>query len=337
MKKGGHVGAPMKKNMQAYWIAPGPGGTRVELRETAAPEPKAGEVLVRVRAAALNRGELLGGKAGAAAKPGGGECAGEVVTLGDGVGGFAAGDRVMGRCGGGFAEYAVMDARETMRVPPGLSWDEAAATPLVFLVVYDMLVAQGHLRAGQWLLVTGVSSGVGVAALQTARALGARVVGTSGSDDKLARLAGLGLDVGLRTRGADFHDAVMKATGGQGVNLVVNNVGGSVFAECLRSLAFEGRIAIVGHLDRVTTSPIDLEALHGKRLTVFGVSNRLRDAGQRAETVRGFVRDVLPFFEDGRIRPLVDRTYAFEELAAAIAFMESDAQVGKIVVRGRQH
>ena len=321
--------------MKTYWITPGPGGTRVELRDTPTPEPKAGELLVRMRAASLNRGELLGGKAGAAAKPGGGECAGEIVKLGDGVTGFAAGDRVMGRCGGGFAELAVMDARETMRVPAKLSWDEAAATPLVFLVVYDMLVAQGHLAAGQWLLVTAVSSGVGVAAMQMARALGARVIGTSGSDDKLARLAGLGLDVGICTRTADFHDAVMKATDGKGVNLVVNNVGGSVFAECLRSLAFEGRIAIVGHLDRVMTSPLDLEALHGKRLTVFGVSNRLRNAAQRAETVRGFVRDILAFFEDGRIRPLVDKAYAFEELPSAIAFMESDTQVGKIVVHGR--
>jgi NADPH:quinone reductase len=319
--------------MKAYWIAPGPAGTKVELRDTPMPEPKAGELLVRMRAAALNRGELLGGKPGAAAKPGGGECAGEVVKLGDGVAAFAVGERVMGRCGGGFAEYAVMDARETMRVPATLSWDEAAATPLVFLVVYDMLVPQGHLAAGQWLLVTGVSSGVGVAAMQMAHALGARVIGTSGSDDKLKRLARLGLDVGIRTRAADFHDAVMKATDGTGVNLVVNNVGGSVFAECLRALAFEGRLAIVGHLDRVLTSPLDLEALHSKRLTVFGVSNRLRNAAQRAETVRGFARDILPFFEDGRIRPLVDRAYPFEELPVAIAFMESDAQVGKIIVR----
>jgi NADPH:quinone reductase len=321
------------ERMKAFWITPGPTGTKVELRDTPTPEPKGGEVLVRMRAAALNRGELLGGKAGAAAKPGGGECAGEVVKLGDGVTAFAVGERVMGRCGGGFAEYAVMDARETMRVPERLSWDEAAATPLVFLVVYDMLVAQGHLASGQWLLVTGVSSGVGVAAMQMARALGARVIGTSGSDDKLKRLAGLGLDVGIRTRSADFHDAVMKATDGKGVNLAVNNVGGSVFAECLRSLAFEGRIAIVGHLDRVLTSPLDLEALHSKRLTVFGVSNRLRNAAQRAETVGGFVRDILPFFENGRIRPLVDRAYPFAELPAAIAFMESDAQVGKIIVR----
>ncbi|HSF06280.1 MAG TPA: zinc-binding dehydrogenase [Methylomirabilota bacterium] len=319
--------------MKAYWITPGPGGTKVELRDTPTPEPKAGEILVRVRATSLNRGELLGGKA-AAAKPGGGECSGDVVKLGEGVTGIKVGDRVMGRCGGGFAEYALIDARELMPVPARLSWEEAAATPLVFAVVYDMLVAQGHLRAGQWLLVTGVSSGVGVAALQTGKALGARVIGTSGSAEKLARLEKLGLDVGLRTRSGDFHDAVMKATDGKGVNLVVNNVGGSVFAECVRCLAFEGRLAMVGYLDRVLTSPLDLEALHSKRLTLFGVSNRLRNAAQRAETIGAFRRDLLPYFEDGRIRPLVDRTFAFAELPAAIQLMEADGQVGKIVVRG---
>ena len=319
--------------MKAYWISPGAGGSKVELRDTGTPEPKPGEILVRVRASSLNRGELLGGKPGAPARPGGGECAGEVVKVGDGVTGVATGDRMMGRCGGGFAEYALMDAREAIRVPSPLGWEEAAATPLVFLVVYDMLVAQGHLTAGQRLLVTGVSSGVGVAALQTGKALGARVIGTSGSSDKLARLEKLGLDVGIRTRVGDFHDAVMKATDGQGVNLVVNNVGGSVFAESLKSLAFEGRLAIVGHMDRVMSATIDLEALHSKRLTVFGVSNRLRNAAQRAGTVRGFVKDVLPFLEDGRLRPLVDKIFAFDELPAAIKFMESDAQVGKIVVR----
>src|SRR5262249_14551047 len=192
-----------RANMKAFWLTTGPGSTKVELRETATPEPKPGEILVRVKAASLNRGELLGGKAGAPAKAGGGECSGEVVKLGDGVGGVAIGQRMMGRCGGGFAEYAVMDAREAMRVPGPLSWEEAAATPLTFLVVYDMLVAQGGLAAGHWLLVTAVSSGVGVAALQTGKTLGARVIGTSGSAEKLGRLEKHGLDVGIQTRAPD--------------------------------------------------------------------------------------------------------------------------------------
>jgi len=196
-----------------------------------------------------------------------------------------------------------------------------------------MLIAQGRLAAGQWLLVTAISSGVGVAALQTAKVLGARVIGTSGSPEKLARLEKLGLDVGLHTRAGDFQDAVVKATDGKGVNLVVNNVGGSVFGECMKSLAFEGRLATVGHLDRVLSAALDIELLHRKRLTVFGVSNRLRTAAQRAETVRAFARDVLPYFADGRLRPLVDRVFGFDELPAAVQFMESDAQVGKIVVR----
>ena len=319
--------------MKAYFLAAGSGGAMVELRDTATPEPKPGEILVRVRAASLNRGELLRGKVGAPAKPGGGECAGEVIKIGEGVTGVAAGDRLMGRCGGGFAEYALMDAREAMRVPGRLTWEEAAATPLTFIVVYDMLIAQGHLTAGQWLLVTGASSGVGVAAIQTGKALGARVIGTSGSPDKLARLEKIGLDVGILTRVGDFNDAVMKATDGQGVNLVVNNVGGSVFAECIRSLAFGGRLATVGHMDHVLSATIDLEALHRRRLTVFGVSNQLRSAAQRAETVRAFVRDVLPYFEDGRLRPLIDRVFGFADLPGAIEFMESDAQVGKLVVR----
>jgi NADPH2:quinone reductase len=319
--------------MKAFWLTTGPGATQVELRETAVPEPKPGEILVRVKAASLNRGELLGGKAGAPAKAGGGECSGEVVKVGEGVTGVAAGERMMGRCGGGFAEYAVMDAREAMRVPAPLSWEEAAATPLTFLVVYDMLVAQGRLATGHWLLITAASSGVGVAALQTGKTLGARVIGTSGSAEKLGRLAEHGLDVGIQTRKGDFRDAVMKATDGKGVNLVVNNVGGSVFAECIRCLGYEGRLATVGHMDRQLEATIDLEALHRNRLTVFGVSNRFRTAGQRAETVRGFVRDIVPHFEAGAIHPIVDRVFDFGDLGQAIGFMESDGQVGKIVVR----
>jgi NADPH:quinone reductase-like Zn-dependent oxidoreductase len=127
----------------------------------------------------------------------------------------------------------------------------------------------------------------------------------------------------------------MVATEGKGANLAVNAVGGSVFAECLRALAFEGRLAIVGYVDGVLRSEIDLEALHAKRLRLFGVSNKLRSSEQRAATVRGFVADFLPFFAGGKIKPVIDRVFAFDALPQAKAYMETDAQVGKIVLSSR--
>jgi NADPH:quinone reductase-like Zn-dependent oxidoreductase len=322
--------------MHSYWIQSSADQTALEQREIPMPEPAAGQVLLRMRAAGLNRGEFIAGhgltKPGAA-KAAGMEGAGEIAKLGAGVTGLKPGDRVMGRCNGAFAEYALMDAREAVAVPPNLSWEEAASIPLAFMVVHDMLIAQGRLVAGEWLLVTGASSGVGVAALQTAKALGANVIGTSGSAEKLERLKKLGLDVPIRTRAGNFLDAVLAATGGKGVNLVVNNVGGSVFAECVRALAFQGRLATVGYVDGVLKAEIDIEALHAKRLKLFGVSNKLRSAEQRLESARGFAADILPAIADGRIRPVIDRAFAFDELPAAKAYMESNAHLGKIVVR----
>jgi NADPH:quinone reductase-like Zn-dependent oxidoreductase len=214
-----------------------------------------------------------------------------------------------------------------------MSWEEAAAAPITFLVVYDMLVQQGRLQPNEWLLVTGVSAGVGVAALLAAKAIGARVIGTSGSPAKLEALKRHGLDVGIATRAPNFAQQVMDVTGGKGANLVVNNVGGSVFAETIRSLAYEGRHATVGYVDGVLKGEIDLEALHSRRLKLFGVSNKLRTAEQRAQTVQGFTRDWLPLFASGRLKPLVDRVYPFAELPKALERMEADQHIGKIVVR----
>jgi len=311
--------------MKAYFLQPG--AMSLELRDVPQPQAAAGKLLVRVRAASLNRGEFIRGVG--LTKPGGAKAAGT-----DGAGEVVgSGERVMGRLPGAFGEYALMDKPDAIPVPPNLSWEEAGAVPVTFLVVYDMLVQQGSLRSGEWLLVTGVSAGVGVAALLAAKAIGAKVIGTSGSAEKLARLKSLGLDVGVQTRGANFHQPVMDATGGKGVNLVVNNVGGTVFAETIRCLAYEGRHATVGHVDGVLKSEIDLEALHSKRLRLFGVSNKLRTAEQRAVTVHGFTRDWLPLFASGKLKPLVDRVYDFKDLPEAVARMEADQHVGKIVVR----
>lgn len=323
--------------MQSYWMQMTDTGTVLELRDSPIPEPGPGQVLVRMRAASLNRGEFVVGH-GLHGAPGswkaiGGEGAGEIEATGVDVKNFNKGDRVMGRCAGAFSEFALMDVAEAMAMPHSLSFEEGAAIPLTFLVTFDMLVLQGRLQAGEWLLINGVSSGVGVASLQLGKVLGARVIGTSGSSDKLMKLGPLGLDVALHTRAADFSQAVMQATGNHGADLVINAVGGSVFAEDLRCMAFEGRLATVGYVDGVLNADLDLNALHARRFTLFGVSNKLRSKAQRAASIPRFVAEVMPHIANGRIKPQIDRVCALAELPQAKELMETGGHVGKIVLR----
>ena len=321
--------------MRSWWMNTTASEARLELRDLRLPDPGPGQLLVRVRAAGVNRGEfIIGGlvKAGNA-KALGIEAAGEVVKAGSGTRRFGEGARVMGRFAGGMADYVLANEAEALPVPDGVSWEEAGSLPTAAMVAHDMLVLQGGLQAGGWLLVTGITSGVGVACLQIAKALGARVIGTSGSREKLDKLRPLGLDLAIASRAPDFQAQVLEATGGAGVNLVVNNVGGTVFAEAVRCLAFQGRLATVGYVDGVLKADIDLQALHAKRLVLFGVSNKMTSPAHKAEATAKFEQQMLPLVAQGPLRPLVDRVFPFEQRPEARAHMEANAHVGKIVVR----
>lgn len=321
--------------MKSYWIVTRGDEATLEQREVPMPQPQRGEVVIRVHATAMNRGELIVGGAvhGGAEKLGGSEASGVIHALGEGVSGWTIGERVMGRAHGTFADYAVMYEGQVLRMPERLTWEQAAAVPSSFLTSYEAIVRYGKLQAGEWLLVTGASSGVGVGSLLTARVLGARTIGTSGSAEKLAKLKAVGLDVGIHTRSPDFAAQVMEATGGKGANLAVNLVGASVFPEIMRSLAYEGRVAIVGYVDGQYRTEIDLGEVHLNRFQVFGISNAKLEPEKRFEATRGFARDILPAIADGRITPVIDRVFAFDELPLAKAHMESNAMVGKVVVK----
>lgn len=323
--------------MKSWWIRTEAGETALELRDVDAPRPGPGQLAVRVQAAALNRGEFIAAhglhSAAGQARPAGFEACGVVTEVGAGVTGFRGGERVMGRCDGAFAEHGLMHAGEAFVAPDSLSWEQAACATVTYLTAHDMLMAQGRLQAGEWMLVNGITSGVGVAALQVAKALGARVIGTSGSAAKLERLKALGLDVAIATRGADFVETALAATGGRGVDLVVNTVGGSVFAADVDVLGFEGRMAIVGYVDEVVRAEVDLMALHKKRLQLFGVSNKLRTVQHRIAAAQAFGRELLPMMASGQVLPLVDQVFAFEDLDLARRSMLAGEHLGKVVLR----
>jgi len=322
--------------MRSCWIQATNGQTTFEFRNLPVPRPGPGEVLVRVHAAGLNRGELMasiGWHSAAQAKPAGRELAGEVCEIGEGVTFYNPGMRIMARAHGAFAEYVTVPQGLAMALPERLTWEQGAAIPIAFTTAHTGLCTYGRLCADEWVLVAGAASGVGVACIQAAKYLGAKVAGTSRSSAKLEKLRALGLDAAIHPRGQDFTEPLLQATGGKGVNIAINLVGGSVFAPCLQALANQGRLVIAGYVDGVMSRTLDIEAVHGKRLQICGISNTHLTPAERFESTRRMVRDLMPAFESGAILPLIDRVYEFEELPAAKAYMQTDAHVGKVVVR----
>jgi len=318
-----------------------PGGPEVlDVRQV--PEPKAGpgEVLVRVKASALNRADLLQREGHYPAPPGsptdvpGLEFAGEIAVLGAGVDRWRVGDRVFGIVGGGaHAEYVVTHADALAAIPANLSWIEAAAVPEVFITAHDALVTQAQLRPGENVLIHAVASGVGIAATQLARAWGGRPYGTVRTPAKLDAVRQYGLIDGIGV-GDDPQSVVARAqewTGGHGMDVTLDLVGGPYLDASISAAALKGRIVLIGTMAG-RTATISVGTVLGKRLTIRGTVLRSRGLEEKVAATEAFVRDVVPLLASGEVRPTVDCVFALRDVAEAHRRLASNATVGKVVL-----
>ena len=326
--------------MRAVTIPTYGGPEVLQLQEVPDPVAGAGEVLVRVHATALNRADILQ-RIGRYPAPEGNsqlvagmEYAGEIVALGSGVEGWRTGERVMGIvAAGGHAELVATHASTLARIPDALSWEQAAAVPEAFITAHDALVTQGALAAGERVMVHAVGSGVGLAVVQVARALGAPVFGTARTPEKLDRAREYGMDEGT-VAGADLGAVTSAArawSDGRGVDVVIDLVGGAYVPAGIAALRLKGRLVLVGLVaGRETT--VSLGEILSKRLTIRGTALRSRTIAEKAEATRLFARDVLPHLASGAIKPVIDRVLPLERIREAHEAMQRDETFGKIVL-----
>jgi len=299
------------------------------------PQPAPGELLVRVHATAVNRADLLQ-RRGAYPPPKGAsqilglELAGEVVA---GAGDWQPRDRVMAVVtGGGYAELAAVPAGMAMRIPDQFSFEEAAAIPEAFLTAFLNLFTLGRLQPGETVLIHAGASGVGTAAIQLARAAGAKVYTTAGSDEKLARCRELGAEVTINYKRESFVERVLEATGRSGVNVLLDFVGAPYWEGNLAVLARGGRLLIIGFLGG-SRGHLDIGPILGKNLTVVGTALRGTPLPEKTALTEAFVAFALPRFARGELRPVRDSTYALAQAAEAHRVMEANRNAGKIVLR----
>ena len=328
--------------MKALFTVPGPSGGIFEFRDIPTPAPGAGEVLIKVRAAGTNRGELLARPLLRSDNPAlrpmrsGGEFAGEVASLGDGVTAWKVGDRVMGRAVGSYAEFTIANQRALMRIPEGMGWAEAASIPNVFVTAHDAIVTNAHTKRGESMLITAGSSGVGTAAIQIARHLGVTsIIATSRSPSKSAALRELDATEVVDAGKPGWVDAVMAATAKRGIDVIIDNVGGPMLADNIRALAIKGRLVSVGR-NAGQVGECNLDEVARKRVSIIGVTFRTRSLEESLVCGERFAADMLGAIESGALKPVLDRTFPFEKIADAHAYMLSDAQIGKIVVTMNQ-
>lgn len=315
-----------------------PGGPDMLVAEPRpVPQPGEGEVLVKVAAAGVNRPDVMQRQGlypppkGATDIPGL-EIAGEVVALGAGVKRWKLGDKVMALVvGGGYAEYCPAHESHCLPVPASLSLSEAAAVPETFFTVWHNTFERGALKAGETLLVHGGSSGIGTAAIQLAKAFGARVITTAGSPEKCAACRKLGADLAINYKAEDFVAATKTATDGKGANVILDMVGGDYIERNYEAAAVEGRVVQIA-FQGSPKAMVDFRRIMLKRLTHTGSTLRARSVADKGAIARAVEQHVLPLIAAGRVKPVMDSSFALHQAAAAHARMETSAHIGKIVL-----
>ncbi len=326
------------KIMKAVLVREKGGADQLALGEAPRPEAGPGELLVRVHATALNRADILQREGKYPPPPGassllGLEAAGVVEAVGAQAGPWRPGDRVCGLMGGGgYAEYAVLDAGLALPIPEAMGFAEAAAIPEVFLTAYQALHWLARVQPGEHVLIHAAASGVGTAALQLAGLAGAHAYATA-SAGKLPFCASLGAEVGIDYKTEDFAARMHEATGGHGADVIIDFVGGPNWEKNVRALALDGRMVLLAMLGGARAEGLDLRPFFAKRLSVMASTLRSRTVAYQARLTADAAALLLPAFEAGRLRPVIDRVYPWQEVAEAHRRMEANENIGKIVLQ----
>jgi NADPH2:quinone reductase len=326
--------------VKAVYIKTFGGPENIEIREVPdPPKPADSQVLVRVKAAGLNRADLLQRRglypppAGYSPYIPGLEFAGQIVETGEAVEGWKTGDRVFGiTAGEAQAEFLLIESSLLARITDNLSFTEASAIPEAFITAQDAVFTQGELKSGETLLVHAVGSGVGLAAIQLAKANGAKTVGTSRTADKLERSRDFGLDEAILTgESSEFAEILKTKNSGHGVDVILDLVGAAYFSNNLASLAVKGRLMLVG-LTSGKWADIDLSVVLSKRLRIIGTILRGRSLEEKAEATQKFTEQVVPLLASGKVLPNIDKIYPVECVSEAHEYLESNKSFGKVVL-----
>jgi NADPH2:quinone reductase len=326
--------------MKAVYVKEFGGVENLEIREVEdSPKPVGNEVLVNVKASALNRADLLQRRGHYPAPKGfperilGLEFAGEVAETGENVSEFTIGDRVFGiTAGGAQAEFLLSDESLLARIPASLTFAEAAAVPEAFITAHDAVFTLGELKAGETLLIHAVGSGVGLAALQLAKARDIKTIGTSRTGDKLEKCREFGLDEAIPVRDeTNFAEIIKEKNQGKGVDVVLDLVGGKYFQANLESLNLKGRLILVG-TSGGARAELNYGAVMSKRLKIIGTVLRSRPTAEKAEATRKFAGEVVPLLASGKIKANIDKVFQLEQIREAHEYLESNASFGKVVL-----